>query len=289
MIRVYKYISILLIPFILINIFFRIKKGKEITDRYKERLGQPSKRRPSNNLIWIHAASIGEFKSADIIINSLYKNYTILVTTTTVSAANFAKKYYGDKIIHQFAPLDIKIWVKKFLLFWQPCLVIWIESDLWPITLQLIKKMNIKAILVNVRMSPRSFSKWKKLKFFYKQITDSFSEIFAQSEIDKKRISELTKREIKFIGNLKFASLNKNLILNQNKNFNQNTKILTLMFVSTHAGEEVKFLPILKKLLEKYKNLSIIIAPRHPERSNEIQSKCNNLQIKCGLENKKKA
>ena len=77
-------------------------------------------------MIWIHAASIGEFKSADLLIYSLYKNYTILVTTTTVSAANFASKNYNNKIIHQFAPLDINFWVEKFLNKWKPNLVIWI-------------------------------------------------------------------------------------------------------------------------------------------------------------------
>ena len=108
-------------------------------------------------MIWIHAASVGEFKSAVFLINSLQKKYTILVTTTTISAANFAVENYGHKIIHQFAPLDISMWVEKFLIRWKPKLVIWVESDLWPITTKLLKQKSIKSLLVNVRMSPQSF------------------------------------------------------------------------------------------------------------------------------------
>ena len=202
----YKYLGIILIPLIKLNVFFRILRGKENKKRFSERYGIASIERPEGNVIWIHAASIGEFKSADLLINLLYKNYTILVTTTTLSAANFALQNYHHKIIHQFAPLDISLWVEKFLNKWKPKLVIWIESDLWPITMELLKQKSIKSLLVNVRMSPQSFKKWKKIKFFYKQMTECFSEIFAQSQLDRERIKTLTNRNIKFIGNLKLSS-----------------------------------------------------------------------------------
>ena len=131
----YKYLGIILIPLIKLNVFFRIFQGKENKVRYSERYGITSLERPEGDVVWIHAASIGEFKSADLLINLLCKKYTILFTTTTVSAANFASKNYAHKIIHQFAPLDISLWVEKFLNKWKPKLVSWIESDLWPITM----------------------------------------------------------------------------------------------------------------------------------------------------------
>ena len=188
MIIIYKYLGIILIPIIKLNLLFRILKGKENKNRFSERYGIASIIRPKGDLIWIHAASVGEFKSASLIINILNKKYTILVTTTTLSAADFAEKNYGHKIIHQYAPLDISMWVEKFLIRWKPKLVIWVESDLWPITTKLLKQKSIKSLLVNVRMSPQSFNKWKNLKFFYKQLTECFSEIFAQSQLDKERI-----------------------------------------------------------------------------------------------------
>ena len=98
------------------------------------------------------------------------EKYTLLITTTTVSAAKYAEKTYGKKILHQFAPLDVDLWVKRFLKKWDPSLVIWIESDLWPATLNAIKKLKIKAILLNLRLSPTSFEKWKLYPSFYNNL-----------------------------------------------------------------------------------------------------------------------
>ncbi len=272
MIILYKYLGIILIPLIKLNVFIRMLRGKENKVRFSERYGITSIERPSGKVIWIHAASIGEFKSADLLINSLYKNYTILVTTTTLSAANFASKNYNHKIIHQFAPLDISLWIEKFLNKWSPELVIWIESDLWPITMNLLKQKSIKSLLVNVRMSPQSFKKWKKIKFFYKQMTECFSEIFAQSQLDKERINILTNRNIKFIGNLKLSSGSNFQKINLDKKLINFQKNKTLMLASTHKNEEFQFLPTIKRLLLQVDGLKIIIAPRHPERSKTIQS-----------------
>ena len=272
MIILYKYFGIILIPLIKFNLFLRILRGKEYKKRFSERYGITKLKRPKGDLIWIHAASVGEFKSADLLINLLYENYTILVTTTTLSAANFASKYYDNKIIHQFAPLDISFWVEKFLNKWDPKLVIWVESDLWPITMKLLKQRSIKSLLVNVRMSPQSFNKWKKIKFFYKQMTDCFSEIFAQSELDRERIKKLTDRNIKFIGNLKLSSGFNFQDKNLNKNLKNIQKDKILMLSSTHENEEIKFLPTIKRLLSQIDGLKIIIAPRHPERSKSILS-----------------
>jgi len=284
MIYFYQFIGILLIPIIKLNILRRINSQKESKSRYKERYGIPSIKKPSKKLIWIHAASIGEFKSSDFLINTLHKKYAVLITTTTVSAAEYAKKNYGDKVIHQFAPLDISLWVKKFIKYWDPALIIWIESDIWPTTMHLIKKNRIKALLVNIRMSPTSFNRWKKFAFIYKEILECFSEIFAQSELDKNRIKTLTKREIKFIGNLKLSSLKKISSKKQISNSIESKKSINLMIVSTHKKEEFKILPIIKKLTNQYLNLSIVIAPRHPERSDEILSICNSLKIPSRLE-----
>ena len=188
MIFFYQLLGLILIPIIKINLHLRILKGKEDKIRYLERFGVSSIKRPLGKIIWIHAASIGEFKSSSILINKLHSNFNILVTTTTLSAANYAIENYGNKIIHQYAPLDITKWVNRFLETWKPQLTIWIESDLWPITLHLLKKKSIKSILINSRISPQSYKKWKYIKFFYKNIVSTFDEIFAQSPLDKKRI-----------------------------------------------------------------------------------------------------
>ena len=288
MIYLYKILGFILIPFIKINIFRRIKKGKELKERYKERFGIATQsNKLTKKVIWIHAASVGEFKSADFLIKKLYQKYTLLITTTTVSAANYASKHYDNKIIHQFAPLDISFWVKKFLNHWKPSLIIWIESDLWPTTLNIIKQRNINAILVNLRISPQSFNKWKKFPLLYTQTIECFSEIFAQSKIDQNRIKLLTKRNIKFIGNLKLVTPNITLEKNHHSNLKKDEKFITLMITSTHDNEETQLLPIIKNLLNKFANLRVIIAPRHPNRAKEIMLLCNTFKLLSHFESEK--
>ena len=288
MIYLYKIIGFILIPIIKVNIQLRIKKNKEIKSRYKERYGSSNYKFNNNKkIIWIHAASVGEFKSSDYFIKKYNENFNLLITTTTVSAAKYAIENYGNNIIHQFAPLDIDIWINKFLNNWKPNFIIWIESDLWPITLHNIKMKKIKAILVNLRLSPKSLKKWKLFPSFYNNLLDSFEEIFVQSQMDQQRIKEITQRKINFIGNLKFTSLNQNLKESQIISTNKDSNIKHLMLTSTHLKEESLLLPMIKKLLEEFKNIRLTIAPRHPERSKEILSLCSSLNLESQLLSKK--
>ena len=285
MIYLYKILGFILIPLIKINLHIRIKNRKESKSRYKERYGISNLLKKNNKkIMWIHAASVGEFKSADFFIETYYKKYNLLITTTTLSAAQYAESHYGNKIIHQFAPFDVSLWVKKFLTNWDPFFIIWIESDLWPATLDIIKKQKRKAILVNARMSPNSFNRWKRIQLFYSDILICFSSIFAQSKLDQQRINFLTKRNIKFIGNLKFV--NKNIKLNKILNLQSNKEedALTLMIANTHNDEESRLFPIIKNLLDNNKNIRIIIAPRHPERANKITSLCHHYNLSSNLE-----
>jgi 3-deoxy-D-manno-octulosonic-acid transferase len=138
--------------------------------------------------------------------------------------------------------------------------------------MELLKQKSIKSLLVNVRMSPQSYQKWKMIKFFYKQITECFSEIIAQSQLDKERIKTLTNRKIKFIGNLKLSSGSIIKQISLDKKLINFQKGKTLMLASTHENEELQFLPTIKRLLLQVDDLNIIIAPRHPERSGKIKS-----------------
>ena len=286
MLILYQFLSFILIPFIKINLLIRILKGKEDKLRYRERYGITSIKRPKGQIIWIHTASVGEFKSATILINNFYNQFNILLTTTTVSAANYAIKYYGNKIIHQYAPLDIKRWVNIFLKKWKPQMSIWIESDLWPTTLDLIKKQSIKSIVLNLRVSPKSYKKWLYFDNFYKNMINTFDEIFAQSPLDKKRIEKLIQRKINYIGNLKLSLLEQNkqeVLLNDINRYLNKYKII--MLASTHANEEKLFLSLIKKMLKKTENLKIIIAPRHPERAKLILNILKNDNIDSNIIN----
>ena len=284
MLITYQFLGFLFIPIIKLNIYLRILQHKEDKNRYYERYGISKIKRPPGQLMWIHASSIGEFKSVSTIIDRLHKQYTILVTTTTLTASNYAIDHFSNKIIHQYAPFDIQIWVNRFLNKWRPSFVLWVESDLWPTTLTLIKKKSIKSFLINSRISPKSFSKWKYIREFFIKITNTFDEIFAQSQLDKKRLEFLTKRKITFIGNLKLSSIEKiNNEIEFTKLQKKINKYQVLMFASTHEGEEKIFINFIKNLLSKYKNLKIIIAPRHPRRSYSIIEMFNQEKINSNL------
>ena len=143
--KLYIILSYFLIPLIVINTYIRIFNKKEDKTRYKERFGVTGIKKPKGKeLIWIHASSVGEFKSSDFLINNFCKKYYILVTTTTKTASDYALKNYSDKIIHQYAPFDVPIWINKFLNLWKPKLVIWIESDLWPNTIVRLREKKNK-------------------------------------------------------------------------------------------------------------------------------------------------
>jgi len=288
MIYIYNLLGILLIPLIKINLKFRLYNNKEAKDRYKERYGiSNTTKLNQKRVIWIHASSVGEFKSSDYFINKYHEKFLLIITTTTLSAANYATTNYGNKIVHQFAPLDVTLWVKKFLKRWNPELVLWIESDLWPSTLHLLKKNKIKTIYLNARLSPQSAKKWKIINFFYNDLMHCFYKVFAQSHNDLNRIQNLSTKKIYYIGNLKLTNTmqinprNKNIQLKTNKNK------ITIMLASTHENEEEKLLPLLKNLLNQFPNINLLIAPRHPERSHNILSLCEKFNLSAELESKK--
>ncbi len=264
MLRFYKFTSYILIPIILIILYLRIIKNKEDKFRYKERLGKSNfKNKSSKRIIWLHAASIGEFKSSSIIIENYYKDFQILVTTTTKSSANFIKKYYNEKVIHQYIPFDVPFWCNRFLNYWKPSLILWIESDIWPNMLNIIKNKKINCVYINARISPNSFTKWKYFTNLYSISLSSFDKIYVQSANDLKRIKMLSDLKVEYIGNLKLS------FKQQIKNYNDIKKKFTLMIVSTHKSEEEKIIKNIGDLIKKRK-LKICIAPRHSDRIDEI-------------------
>ena len=263
--NIYKFISYVLIPFIYFNTFIRLIKKKEDNNRYKERFGFTNlKKNGEKELIWIHASSVGEFKSCDLLINYFHKTYNLLITTTTKTAADYAVKHYGEKILHQYAPYDVIPWIDKFLDVWRPKLVIWIESDIWPNTIVRLREKKISTIFLNARISPQSFKKWKFLSSYYKFITTTFFAIYAQSKNDLERIKKLTNVDVNYLGNLKLTK--KNTLLAKYK-ISEKTSV---MIASTHQNEESLIIPFLENISEKYPLINFFIAPRHPNRSKII-------------------
>jgi len=251
-------------------LYLRILKKKECPLRYKEKLGISLKTRNNGYLIWFHCSSIGELKSIFPIIDHYLKKNQILVTTSTLGSNEvFQKKYYNtNNIIHQYAPIDSPQIIKKFFKKWNPNIIFFTESEIWPNHIFYAKNNNIPIILLNARISNKSFIKWKLIKNSMNKILNCFDLILSQSNESADYFNYFGSNNIKILGNLKFV-ISEDF---ENKEENLNLqKRLVFIALSTHPTEEEVCIKIHSSLKSQYPNLLTIIIPRHINRIPEIQ------------------
>jgi len=251
-------------------LYFRILKKKECPLRYKEKLGISHKTRNNGYLIWFHCSSIGELKSIFPIIDHYLKKNQILVTTSTLGSNEvFQKKYYNtNNIIHQYAPIDSPQIIKKFFKKWKPNIIFFTESEIWPNQIFYAKNNNIPIILLNARISNKSFIKWKLIKNSMNKILNCFDLILCQSNESADYFNYFGNNNIKILGNLKFV-VSEDF---ENKEENLNLKKrLVFIALSTHPTEEEVCIKIHSSLKSQHPNLLTIIIPRHINRIPEIQ------------------
>ena len=271
-----KVLYYLLYPYL----HLRILRKKECPLRYKEKLGVSLKTRNNGYLIWFHCSSIGELKSIFPIIDHYLKKNQILVTTSTLSSNQvFQKKYYNTKnIIHQYAPIDSPQIVKKFFKKWNPNIIFFTESEIWPNQIFYAKNKNIPIILLNARISNKSFIKWKLIKSSMNKILNCFDLILCQSKESADYFNYFETNNVKILGNLKFV-VSENFE-NENKEENLNLqKKLIFIALSTHPTEEEFCIKVHASLKSQYPNLLTIIIPRHINRIPEIQKIITNTKL----------
>ncbi len=251
-------------------LYFRILKKKECPFRYKEKLGISHKTRNNGYLIWFHCSSIGELKSIFPIIDHYLKKNQILVTTSTLGSNEvFQKKYYNtNNIIHQYAPIDSPQIIKKFFKKWKPNIIFFTESEIWPNQIFYAKNNNIPIILLNARISNKSFIKWKLIKNSMNKILNCFDLILCQSNESADYFNYFGNNNIKMLGNLKFVVSGD--FENKEENLNLQ-KRLVFIALSTHPTEEEVCIKIHSSLKSQHPNLLTIIIPRHINRIPEIQ------------------
>ena len=191
-----------------IIIIYRIFKKKEDPKRFLEKIGKFNKKNTNNNLIWFHGSSVGEILSIIPLIEKLEKRKNIkkiLITSNTLSSAKVIKKLKLKKTFHQFFPLDAEFIVEKFLNHWKPKAVFLIESEIWPNMIIKIKEKKIPLILLNARITKKSFKKWSKVLSFAKKIFNEFDLCLGQNNKTCNYLKILGAKNIKKIGNLKFS------------------------------------------------------------------------------------
>jgi 3-deoxy-D-manno-octulosonic-acid transferase len=267
-----------------IIILARLIKKKEDKFRFKEKFFFFSKKRLSGKILWFHGSSVGEILSVIPLIERLEKNKNIkkiLITSNTLSSSKVLSKFKLKKTIHQFFPIDSNFLTKKFLNYWNPSMAIFIESEIWPNMLMNTKKRSIPLILLNARITKKSYDKWKKIPKMSKILFKNFDICFSQNYETKKYLRSLGAKKIKFIGNLKFSESK----TEKNYNFNSNLKKIfkskkIWCAASTHNTEERICAIVHKKLKNKYKNLLTIIIPRHTQRADEITNEIRDMGLK---------
>ena len=286
----YRILTNLILILSPIIIFIRLLKKKEHPKRFKEKFGFYTKKKFKGKLIWFHGASVGEILSIIPLIESLEKNKEInqiLITTNTLSSSKILSNLKLTKTIHQFFPIDTNYHTQKFLKYWKPSVAVFIDSEIWPNMITNIKKTPISLILMNARITDKSFKRWKLFKSYAKKIFFNFDICLSSSHKSKKYLKSLGAKNIKHVGNLKFTQSEKNITFLDNnlKKFFLSKRIWCAS--STHNTEEFICANVHKKLKIKYKNLLTIIIPRHIHRTEEIVNEMKKLNLNIHLHNSK--
>jgi len=281
---IYQIIFTILIVFSPLIIIFRILKKKEHKKRFVEKFSLPTRRRIKGNLIWFHGASVGEILSIIPLIKNYEKDYSIkqiLITSSTLSSSKVIEKFNFKKVVHQFYPIDQLYFINKFLSYWRPNLAIFIESEIWPCMFKIINEKKIPLILLNARLTKKTFLKWLKLKNFSISVFKNITVAYPQNLETKTYLEKFQTNKIIQLGNLKFTE-------GEQENFEQINLKLKNQFKdkkiwvasSTHANEEVFCAKAHIELKKKIKNLITVIIPRHVHRSRNIISEIKNLNLK---------
>jgi len=279
---VYRILINLILILSPIIIIIRILKKKEHPIRFREKLCFFSKKKVKGKLIWFHGASVGEILSVIPLIEKLEKKVEIkqiLITSNTLSSSKILASLKLKKTIHQFLPIDTNYHTKKFLNYWKPSIAIFIDSEIWPNIITNIKKEGIPLLLLNARITKKSFKKWKKFTSSAKSLFNKFDLCLSSNNDSVKYLKILGAKKIKYIGNLKFTQSEKN----NNEIDDSLKKKFSFKHIwcasSTHPGEEKYCALIHKKLKRQYKGLLTVIIPRHVDRVKKITKEMGELDL----------
>ena len=266
-------------PGLRVALRLRERRGKEIGARLGERRGIERTPRPPGQLIWVHAASVGETVSVLPVLASVATKapeLTMLLTTGTVTSARLLAARLPDlglqgRVLHRFVPLDVPAWAGRFLEHWRPDAACLVESELWPNLLAACQRRGVPLMLMNARLSPRSHARWRRMPAFARMLLQGFDRIEARSEDDAERLCSLGAREVGVPGDLKFAApplpaddaelARLRAVLNGRP---------VWLAASTHAGEDEAVLDVHRALAARHPGVLTIIVPRHPERGRGI-------------------
>jgi 3-deoxy-D-manno-octulosonic-acid transferase len=283
--RVYRKLSSAVLPLAPALIKRRLKQGKEDPARVGERRGMSTDIRPHGPLVWVHGASVGEVLAAAALIERLRAlNLRILLTSGTVTSAAIVAKRFPADIIHQYVPYDSPRYVGRFLDHWRPSLALFIESDLWPNLILSSAARRLPMVLINGRMSQRSFPRWSRMSGTISALLGKFEVCLAQSKVDGERFAALGSRNVITTGNLKLdvaappadsARLERLMAVTRGRPI--------IVAASTHPGEEEILCEAHRTLAGFFPSLLTVIVPRHADRGEAIARTIEAYGLRAGL------
>src|SRR5215831_16603388 len=267
----------------------RLKRGKEDPRRLAERRGESAIMRPAGPLVWVHGASVGEIAAVIPLIERIAsKELNVLVTSGTIGSAQLCEQRLPAGVIHQFVPWDSPRFIARFLDHWKPDLSLFTESDLWPNMIVMSSERRIPLILVNGRLSERSFNRWRYAPGTIAAMLRRFDLCLAQSPAYAARYHDLGAPRISTTGNLKLdvpepPAEHESLRALQSA-IGDRTRIAA---ASTHAGEETVLIEAHRRLRHTFPRLLTIIAPRHPDRGPGILESAHAAGLKAALRSRR--
>ncbi len=263
----------------------RVARGKEIAARLGERRGIDPTPRPAGRLLWLHAASVGESVSLLPVLAALPAGLEVLLTTGTLtSAALLARRLpevgLDGRIRHRFVPLDVPGWAARFLDHWRPDAAGFVESELWPNLLAGCAARGIPVMLINARLSPRSFARWRRVPGLARAVFGRFARVLAQSDADAARLAALGAPAVESLGNLKFATPPLPV------DAAELARLVEMLAgrpvwlaAATNPGEEELVVAQHHRLAAQHPGLLTLIVPRHPERGAEVAALADGLPV----------
>ena len=272
--RVYRALTRPLTPLALVYLARRRKRGKEHPTRLRERRGFPGGPRPDGPLLWLHAASVGEATAVLGLIERLLDarpGFEILVTTGTVTSASLLETRLPARARHQFVPADLPSWTARFLNHWRPDMALWVESELWPNLVFAAYDRGIPMVLVNGRLSARSYRRWRHWPGLIAPVLSAFDLCLVQDERQAKRFSSLGARSVKAVGDLKATA--PALPFDPSELLRLRGAVASRplwLAASTHLGVEKIAARVHRDIATRHPGLLTIIVPRHPARGEAI-------------------
>ena len=270
----YRFAGLLLRPAVPFILSGRVARGKEDPQRLAERYGRASLPRPPGRVIWVHAASVGETNAVLPLIERLAAvGFAVVFTTTTVTSAAIAAKKLPRGALHQFAPLDLAPFVGTFLAHWRPNLAIFVESEMWPTMVRKLSEAGIPLVVVNARLSERSYRGWQHFAGFAGTVFPRITLCLAQSEADGMRFTGLGATDVRAVGNLKFdvppLAADSGAVARLSAAINGRPAWVA---ASTHEGEEEVVAEAHRLVCRRHPRALTILVPRHPERGDAVRA-----------------